>query len=541
MFHRNHLLLFALLFIIFAPAFFFSGNLPENVSASNTEQLAGYAWSSNMGWISFFSGFDPSVPAYGVKMNKANGELYGYAWSSNYGWVKFGPEQDQSRNITVAPENAPEDPKVWSYLDLNSNQLKGWARVCSVFKSGCTGALKDTPSDEFKRGGWDGWIKLSGNTSNGGSYGIKRFPDPITGKFHFFDYKSNSPLNGSDNLVSPTRTDAGAWGGGEVNIQSPGWITFNPAKVLTPPPVPPPTPPGPPGPIPPVPPVPPPPNDCSDIIGVHYTADPCPLEVWAVWASDANGNPITQADINQPVNWNVRVNGGSTSGIFDVKWSGNTVSNGSQIKDLGSVDFNNNPTAGQLKILSGYTNTGTKIVRVTVTSGTETKALTGSLTVVNRNTRGVVLEMDPFPKTNLPVNIIPKTSGEVKAWISQVANTPCDPSVTITVTLDRLYRVDNSENLLKTYSSNSSSPDYGYSFTTLTFAGDDTSKKPIDIRLYNTNNKTLWPAGKYKADFKVVSSQITGPNACIVQGANNDLMTFDLNISRLSGGETIEF
>lgn len=112
---------------------------------SGSKQLTGYAWSSNIGWVSFSNGT--------VMIDDSN-NLNGYAWSSNIGWVKFGglsgfPDSSLGTNATI---------------DSNGN-LVGWARVVSVMNP-----LTFKTIDN--RGGYDGWISLN---SNGGSpaYGVK--------------------------------------------------------------------------------------------------------------------------------------------------------------------------------------------------------------------------------------------------------------------------------------------------------------------------------------------------------------------------------
>jgi len=238
--NKNHYFVFAAIVLMTLGGFYFYEPLPFVGAADNTiiEPLFGYAWGAQtadtdgnpeggIGWISFnykncdsngdgvvdtlnpgcggngLSGVDLGI--YKVEMNIStnnlkNGELYGYAWSANYGWVKFGPAQDVLLRDIL---DAPKDPKKWAYLD--GNKLKGWARACSVFVSGCDGALADSAD----LGGWDGWISLSGLTTTSASYGVA-YDD---GAKKFSGY---------------------AWGGGaemqegvNYSSQSPGWIKFS--------------------------------------------------------------------------------------------------------------------------------------------------------------------------------------------------------------------------------------------------------------------------------------------------------------------------
>lgn len=101
------------------------------VSACQSHDLIGYAWSDNIGWISFScenSGNQHTVN-YGVD-KEGNGNLIGYAWSDNIGWIDFNPQS----GYPSAPNQSAK---------ITGNSVKGWARALSY------------------GGGWDGWIKLN--------------------------------------------------------------------------------------------------------------------------------------------------------------------------------------------------------------------------------------------------------------------------------------------------------------------------------------------------------------------------------------------
>lgn len=118
--------------------------VPITNAASNTVPITGWAWSSNIGWISF------SGSTYGVRENLSTGAITGYAWSSSspdprnpsspsgIGWLDFGVS-----NPTHPAAN----------VNLTSGKITGYAR----FSSG--GTTWGSSSD--------GWISLSGS-----SYGI---------------------------------------------------------------------------------------------------------------------------------------------------------------------------------------------------------------------------------------------------------------------------------------------------------------------------------------------------------------------------------
>lgn len=114
---------------------------------TTVKDLSGWAWSSDIGWVSFNStdsgtgngGVGTSPVAYGVKFDTTTGNLNGYGWSSNVGWVSFN-----SSALTQSPA-CPGSPVS---INTTTGNVTGWARVYS----GITG---------YSNGGWDGCIKLS--------------------------------------------------------------------------------------------------------------------------------------------------------------------------------------------------------------------------------------------------------------------------------------------------------------------------------------------------------------------------------------------
>ncbi len=214
--------------------------------------LHGWAWSSNIGWISFncanISGLC-ETSNYKVVFNdegaEIGGYLEGYAWNSGrqgtqsggIGWIRFNPQEPDCPQVFAGPGCGP-------YVDtsgaLGRKAVTGWARACSVFvdqtptPTGCSGALK--PSAE--RGGWDGWIALSDGidpnpndtTRAGGT-----FPTLYTEN----DDGSVDPLNFGEEDGGVTYRSGGerfvgyAWGGDVI-----GWLNFGGVTLVTPPPLP---------------------------------------------------------------------------------------------------------------------------------------------------------------------------------------------------------------------------------------------------------------------------------------------------------------
>jgi len=130
--------------IIFGSLCLFIIGLAVKVSAGAEHNVYGWAWSSNIGWISFNSincdsngngqsdGSPVGCPVagtpmanYGVDMNYSTGILSGYAWSSNVGWLTFN-EADLA-GCPVAPCRAWADPAC-----LGANQLTWYSTLDSA-------------------------------------------------------------------------------------------------------------------------------------------------------------------------------------------------------------------------------------------------------------------------------------------------------------------------------------------------------------------------------------------------------------------------
>ncbi|MEK7123802.1 MAG: hypothetical protein AAB851_02830, partial [Patescibacteria group bacterium] len=129
----------ALAFLVFGQKV----SLPTNAGAG--DNVFGFTWSENIGWISFNNLAGDGQPAggggtdYGVRIDENSGDFSGYAWSENIGWISF------NRSDTGNPPS--DDPGAGSgaiaKVNLSNGQISGWMRALS------------------QGGGWDGWIRLN--------------------------------------------------------------------------------------------------------------------------------------------------------------------------------------------------------------------------------------------------------------------------------------------------------------------------------------------------------------------------------------------
>ncbi|MEI6345983.1 MAG: hypothetical protein WCO79_02005 [bacterium] len=115
----------------------------EAQTLSTPSVLAGHAWSSNIGWVSFNGSNDSGGGSSHAVNRDAAGNLTGYAWSSNIGWIKFGG-LDTATIPTVSA--APGTQQINAKVDTSTGRLIGWARACAGMSDpvGCTDAVQST-------------------------------------------------------------------------------------------------------------------------------------------------------------------------------------------------------------------------------------------------------------------------------------------------------------------------------------------------------------------------------------------------------------
>ena len=126
-------------------------NNPAQAEVAPEDQfsLFGWAWSGNIGWISF-NGEDENADGDYSSVIGLDGNVTGYAWSENIGWIKF----DDLSGYPAEPDYSAK-VDIDGYLPgCEQGQICGWAR-----------ALAGTDSSD----GWDGWIRMDSDGSYQGA------------------------------------------------------------------------------------------------------------------------------------------------------------------------------------------------------------------------------------------------------------------------------------------------------------------------------------------------------------------------------------
>lgn len=191
----------------------------QKVYAGTGDNVTGYAWSENIGWISFNNTNTGGGVSYGVNIaqNSGVGVLSGYAWSENIGWISF------DRTVTGTPPNndVGQSYGVLAIVDSN-NKLQGWARALTACDENGDGDCVDTGESDagINAGGWDGWIRLTGT-----NYGVtlntvtKDFSgfvwgSDVLGWISFNNLSGGGSVNYKVSTTFSINTPPGAGGGG---------------------------------------------------------------------------------------------------------------------------------------------------------------------------------------------------------------------------------------------------------------------------------------------------------------------------------------
>lgn len=159
----------------------------EETKAASSDNVYGWAWSDNIGWISFncyndYNGINGMGDVmedrcaghdYGVNIDSVSGALSGYAWSDNIGWISFN-----QANLAGCPLGA-----CIAQVNLITGEVSGWAKALNSTGTnygwislrdavnGYNGVIIDTTTGRFSNYGWGGgpteeaiigWISFAG-------------------------------------------------------------------------------------------------------------------------------------------------------------------------------------------------------------------------------------------------------------------------------------------------------------------------------------------------------------------------------------------
>jgi len=161
----------------------------NSAKAAVSDNFSGYAWSENIGWISFNNTSGGGGTSYGVRTDLGNGDFSGYAWSEHIGWISLN--RADTGNPPSAPFNGGSGPIAkyniftreitgWARVLAYGDGWDGWIRFCDSSVPACSSAsriAKIDASGDLQGWAWSdavvGWISL--NCANQGSCGVSNY------------------------------------------------------------------------------------------------------------------------------------------------------------------------------------------------------------------------------------------------------------------------------------------------------------------------------------------------------------------------------
>ncbi len=184
---KRTILIFVSIIAFAVVSFIFNDSISFNVKAAASNNVLGYAWSENIGWISFnCTNTSCTSSNYGVSLDTVTGNLSGYAWSENIGWISFN-----SADVLGCPAGTCQ-PR----YNSATNEFLGWARASA------------------NGGGWDGWVSL--NSANCDSDGNGKVDVACGGD------NSTTLVQNYKVTLNGDVFQGWAWGSDVV-----GWLSFN--------------------------------------------------------------------------------------------------------------------------------------------------------------------------------------------------------------------------------------------------------------------------------------------------------------------------
>ena len=249
---KKYIFVFSAVVFVLAMVVIFNNHI--KVSRADSVSLSGWAWSSNIGWVSL-NCQDLNVCStsnYQVQMDLTTGALSGYAWSSNIGWIQFNP---------AGPY--PAGPQTSAIINPTTGVASGWMRALSY----------DSSYDD----GWDGWINITSGSSVNGVLNGWAWGGLVVGWLNFSNVSVPSGTTPPTPTSTPTSTNP------VTPTSTPPVVTPTSTPTSTPPVVTPTS-----TPNPPVPPTPTSTVQCSFTANTSFLVPPQPVILsWACQNADS--------------------------------------------------------------------------------------------------------------------------------------------------------------------------------------------------------------------------------------------------------------
>ena len=160
----------------------------QEVRSSLGDNVFGWAWSENIGWISFNNITGGGGIDYGLNVDSNNGKLSGYAWSENIGWISLNetdtgspPSDDPCADTSCIAKFTPSgqfgkgDVNIigWARALAHNVDWDGWIR----FDHGQTDEVYIDSNGDFHGWAWGsdiiGWISFNSSDPGAGGAGYK--------------------------------------------------------------------------------------------------------------------------------------------------------------------------------------------------------------------------------------------------------------------------------------------------------------------------------------------------------------------------------
>ncbi len=220
----------ALLLAVIVFAGFHQSKAQTTVIAACPEgiKVYGWAWSSNIGWISFNSD-NPTGGGGPHCVSIKDDYLTGWAWSSNVGWIKFGGLSGFPSALSPVFGSPAGNAHISNAHGVGNDKIEGWARACAgTVKAGDNAANPQFPGDcstmTPRQDGWDGWIELTGLNhtmaySPAGAITGNAWGSDVIGEIGFNLTSTAGPAPAASCSIS-----ASALSGGKYKVE---WISSN--------------------------------------------------------------------------------------------------------------------------------------------------------------------------------------------------------------------------------------------------------------------------------------------------------------------------